>query len=124
MRWLHVTIISFSLLKRLYGCAVVSAVRLCCGVQAWCLGCTVVLWCAGVVSWLYGCAVVCSVVSAVQLCCGVQAWDDVERKKKPVEQAGEYKRRIVLEQEKSAQSLAQIYEQEYLNATQVVHCSS
>jgi U3 small nucleolar ribonucleoprotein component len=50
---------------------------------------------------------------------GMQAWDDVERKKKPVEQVGEYKRRIVLEQEKSAQSLAQIYEQEYLNATQV-----
>ncbi|KAF0043119.1 hypothetical protein F2P81_004456 [Scophthalmus maximus] len=43
-----------------------------------------------------------------------QAFDDVVRKEKPKEEVFEYKKRLTLDHEKSKQSLAEIYEQEYL----------
>ncbi|XP_061831251.1 U3 small nucleolar ribonucleoprotein protein MPP10-like isoform X2 [Nerophis lumbriciformis] len=47
-----------------------------------------------------------------------QAFDDVVRKEKPKEAVFEYKKRLTLDHEKSKQSLAEIYEQEYLKQTQ------
>lgn len=47
-----------------------------------------------------------------------QAFDDVVRKEKPKEEVFEYKKRLTLDHEKSKQSLAQIYEQEYLKQNQ------
>ena len=59
-----------------------------------------------------------------------QAYDDVERKVKPKENPFEYKKRVMLDQEKSKLSLGEIYEQEYLEKievrwlTNLIVCSS
>ncbi|KAF7654899.1 hypothetical protein LDENG_00063340 [Lucifuga dentata] len=47
-----------------------------------------------------------------------QTFDDVVRKEKPKEEVFEYKKRLTLDHEKSKQSLAEIYEQEYLKQAQ------
>jgi U3 small nucleolar RNA-associated protein MPP10 len=46
------------------------------------------------------------------------SYDDVERKVKPKEKPFEYRRRITMESEKNKQSLAQVYENEYLKQQQ------
>nr|SVE78979.1 EOG090X09DZ [Daphnia lumholtzi] len=48
-----------------------------------------------------------------------QAFDDVERKIKPVYDPTEYKKKLVLDQEKSKYSLAEIYEQEFLKQQEI-----
>ena len=45
-----------------------------------------------------------------------EIWDDVEQKEKPHETANQYKKQLVLNSEKSKLSLAEIYEQDFLNA--------
>lgn len=47
-----------------------------------------------------------------------QTWDDVQRKQKPVELPFEYKRRLMLEQEKSKVGLAEVYEKDFLDRQQ------
>ena len=53
-----------------------------------------------------------------------QAYDDVERKIKPVENPYEYKKKLILDQEKSKLSLAEVYEQEYLKQKSAIDDST
>ncbi|XP_014485500.1 PREDICTED: U3 small nucleolar ribonucleoprotein protein MPP10 [Dinoponera quadriceps] len=50
-----------------------------------------------------------------------KAWDDVQKKFKPVETPLEYKKKVVMNQEKSKESLSQIYENEYLKQKQALN---
>ncbi|CAG7835881.1 unnamed protein product [Allacma fusca] len=48
-----------------------------------------------------------------------QAWDDVDRKVKPIDDPFAFKKKLVLDAEKSKMSLSQIYEKEYIDKQKV-----
>jgi len=48
-----------------------------------------------------------------------KAFDDVERKVKPVVEPSKYKNELILDQQKSKQSLSDVYEQEFLRKTEI-----